>query len=435
MRIVELIEKKKHKDILTKEEIDFIINGYVDGDIKDYQMSALLMAICLNGMTDEEVFYLTNAMLHSGEVIDLTKINGIKCDKHSTGGVGDKTSLVVAPLAAALGVKMAKMSGRGLGHTGGTLDKLESIPGFNIEKESEDFFKQVNEIGIAIIGQTQNITPADKLLYALRDVTGTVDSIPLIASSIMSKKLASGADHIVLDVKVGSGAFMKSARNALELAKLMVEIGKKAGKDVVATLSDMEQPLGCAVGNTLEVIEAIETLKGNGPEDFTHLCKEFVVEILLVCKLACDYNTALEMVNNAILDGSGLNKLQQMISAQGGNANVVNDYSILPLAEERIDLRYEQEEDAYVQEINALKIGEAAMILGAGRATKEDSIDMGVGIVLNKKVGDKISKDDVLATIYTNGKNTDQSISMVLDAYTLTKEKVQKRPTIIETIR
>ncbi len=435
MRIVDLIEKKKHNNTLTKEEIDFIINGYVDGEIKDYQMSALLMAICLNGMNDDEVFYLTDAMLHSGEIIDLSKINGIKCDKHSTGGVGDKTSLVVAPLAAALGVKMAKMSGRGLGHTGGTLDKLESIPGFNIEKESDEFFKQVNEIGIAIIGQSQNITPADKLLYALRDVTATVDSIPLIASSIMSKKLASGADHIVLDVKVGSGAFMKNAKNALELAKLMVEIGKKANKDVVATLSDMEQPLGNAVGNTLEVIEAIETLKGNGPKDFTNLCKEFVVEILLVCKLACNYNTALDMVENAIKDGRGLNKLRQMIKSQGGNEAVIDDYSLLPMAEESIDLRYNEEDDAYVEEINALMIGEAAMILGAGRATKEDVIDMGVGIVLNKKVGDKISCGDILATIYTNGKNTDQAILKVLDAYSLSKDKVNPRPTIIETIR
>ncbi len=435
MRIVDLIAKKKKNFALTKDEINFIINGYVEGSIKDYQVSALLMAICLNGMTDDEVFFLTDAMLHSGEIIDLSKIKGIKCDKHSTGGVGDKTSLVVAPLAAALGVKMAKMSGRGLGHTGGTLDKLESIPGFNIEKEADEFFDQVNEIGIAIIGQSANITPADKLLYALRDVTATVDSIPLIASSIMSKKLASGADHIVLDVKVGSGAFMKDAKSALELAKLMVEIGKKANKDVVATLSDMEQPLGNAVGNTLEVIEAIETLKGNGPKDFTNLCKEFVVEILLVCKFANDYNTALNMVENAIKDGSGLNKLKQMIKAQGGNELVVDDYSILPLAEESIDLTYNEEDDAYVEEIDALKIGEAAMILGAGRATKEDVIDMGVGIVLNKKVGDKLSTGDVLATIYTNGKSTEQAISIVLDAYSLTKNKVSPRPTIIETIR
>ena len=435
MRIVDLIEKKKKNIALTKDEIDFIIKGYVDGSIKDYQVSALLMAICFNGMNDDEVFFLTDAMLHSGEIIDLSKINGIKCDKHSTGGVGDKTSLVVAPLAAALGVKMAKMSGRGLGHTGGTLDKLESIPGFNIEKEAEEFFEQVNEIGIAIIGQSANITPADKLLYALRDVTATVDSIPLIASSIMSKKLASGADHIVLDVKVGSGAFMKNAKSALELAKLMVEIGKKANKDVVATLSDMEQPLGNAVGNTLEVIEAIETLKGNGPKDFTNLCKEFVIEILLVCKISSDYNMALNMVENAIKDGSGLNKLKQMIEAQGGNSSVVEDYSLLPLADESIDLTYNEEDDAYVEEINALKIGEAAMILGAGRATKEDVIDMGVGIVLNKKVGDKLSTGDVLATIYTNGKNTEQAISIVLDAYSLTKNKVNPRPTIIETIR
>ncbi len=435
MRMVDLIEKKKHNIPLEKEEINFIINGYVDGLIPDYQVSSLLMAIYFNGMNDNEVFYLTDAMLNSGEQIDLSKINGIKCDKHSTGGVGDKTSLVVAPLAAALGVKMAKMSGRGLGHTGGTLDKLESIPGFNIEKEVNEFYEQVNNIGIAIIGQSKNITPADKLLYALRDVTGTVDSIPLIASSIMSKKLASGADHIVLDVKVGSGAFMKKAQTALELAKLMVEIGKKAGKDVVATLSDMEQPLGCAVGNSLEVIEAIETLKGNGPEDFRNLCIEFVVEILLVCKITNNYNEAKAMTLEAIENRSGLNKLAEMIKAQGGNENVINDYNILPLADESIDLCYEEDQTAYVESINALGIGEAAMLLGAGRATKEDVIDMGVGIVLGKKVGDQLFKGDVLATVYTNGKNTEKAIEMILNSYSITKNKVEKRPTIIETIR
>lgn len=435
MRMVDLIEKKKHNCSLSKEEIDFIINGYVKGIIPDYQVSALLMAICFNGMNSEEVYHLTNAMLYSGEQIDLSKINGIKCDKHSTGGVGDKTSLVVAPLAAALGVKMAKMSGRGLGHTGGTLDKLESIPGFNIEKNVDDFFDQVNDIGIAIIGQSQNITPADKLLYALRDVTGTVDAIPLIASSIMSKKLASGADHIVLDVKVGSGAFMKKANSALELAKVMVDIGKQAGKDVVATLSDMEQPLGCAVGNSLEVIEAIETLKGNGPKDFHDLCIEFVIEILLVCKLAESYDIAKTMVLEAIKDGSGLNKLRQMIKAQGGDDKVIDNYELLPLAEESIALRYEEDEIVYVESIDALSIGEAAMILGAGRATKEDVIDMGVGIILNKKVGDKLTNGDVLATIYTNGKNTENAIKMVLNAYSLTKNKVEPRPTIIETVR
>ncbi len=435
MRMVDLIEKKKHNIPLEKEEINFIINGYVDGLIPDYQVSSLLMAIYFNGMNDNEVFYLTDAMLNSGEQIDLSKINGIKCDKHSTGGVGDKTSLVVAPLAAALGVKMAKMSGRGLGHTGGTLDKLESIPGFNIEKEVNEFYEQVNNIGIAIIGQSKNITPADKLLYALRDVTGTVDSIPLIASSIMSKKLASGADHIVLDVKVGSGAFMKKAQTALELAKLMVEIGKKAGKDVVATLSDMEQPLGCAVGNSLEVIEAIETLKGNGPEDFRNLCIEFVVEILLVCKITNNYNEAKAMTLEVIENRSGLNKLAEMIKAQGGNENVINDYNILPLAEESIDLCYEEEQTAYVESINALGIGEAAMLLGAGRATKEDVIDMGVGIVLGKKVGDQLVKGDILATVYTNGKNTEKAIEMILNSYSITKNKIEKRPTIIETIR
>ena len=271
MRMVELIEKKKNKNNLSKEEIAFIISEYVKGRIPDYQMSALLMAIYFNGMNNDEIFYLTNEMLNSGDIVDLSRIEGIKCDKHSTGGVGDKTSLVVGPLASALGVKIAKMSGRGLGHTGGTLDKLEAIPGFKIELDSDTFFKQVNEIGIAIIGQSKNIAPADKLIYALRDVTATVDSIPLIASSIMSKKLASGADHIVLDVKVGRGAFMKDIDSALELSKIMVEIGKNFKKDVVATITDMSQPLGFAIGNSLEIIEAIETLKGKGPKDFTKL--------------------------------------------------------------------------------------------------------------------------------------------------------------------
>lgn len=435
MRMVDIIEKKKLNQILTKEEINFVIDGYVSHQIPDYQVSALLMAIYFNGMNDDEVFYLTDAMLHSGEQIDLSKIHGVKCDKHSTGGVGDKTSLVVAPLASALGVKMAKMSGRGLGHTGGTLDKLESIPGFKIEIQPSDFYAQVNEIGLAIIGQSQEVAPADKLLYALRDVTGTVDSIPLIASSIMSKKLASGADHIVLDVKVGSGAFMKQIKTASKLAKIMVEIGKKANKDVVATLSDMEQPLGCAIGNSLEVIEAIETLKGNGPEDFTKLCVEFVVEILLVCKIANNEQEARRMVIDAIRDQSGLGKFAEMIKAQGGDENVINDYSLLPIAEESIDLYYEEEQTVYVESIDALQIGEAAMILGAGRATKEDVIDMGVGIILNKKVGDKLNKGDVLATIYTNGKNTEEAISMVLNAIFLTKNFVNKRPIIIETIK
>ena len=316
MRMVDLILKKRQGLELTKEEINEFITGYVDGSIPDYQVSALLMAIYFQKMTDEELTNLTFAMLKSGEEIDLTKINGIKVDKHSTGGVGDKTSLVVAPLAAAAGVKMAKMSGRGLGHTGGTLDKLESIPNFKIEVEVEDFFKQVNEIGLAIIGQSANITPADKKLYALRDVTATIESIGLIASSIMSKKLASGADHIVLDVKVGSGAFMKDVESATELSEKMVSIGRLAGVDTVATLTDMSQPLGCAVGNALEVIEAIETLKGNGPKDFTELCYKLTAEILLIAKLANTEDEAFNIIDELIENRLGLEKLRQMIIYQ-----------------------------------------------------------------------------------------------------------------------
>ena len=374
-------------------------------------------------------------MLESGEQIDLSSIEGIKVDKHSTGGVGDKTSLVVAPLAAAYGIKMAKMSGRGLGHTGGTLDKLESIPGFTIEVDSEHFFKQVNEIGLAIIGQTADITPADKKLYALRDVTGTIESIPLIASSIMSKKLASGANHIVLDVKVGAGAFMKDVESATKLAEAMVKIGKLANRETVATLTDMSQPLGCAVGNSLEVIEAIETLKGKGPEDFTNLCIELTAEILLIAGIAKDIEDAKALAIKAMNDGSGLEKLRQMIICQGGDGNVVDDYSIFKEASEIVELTYDGQNNLYVESINALEIGQAAMILGAGRLTKEDVIDHSVGIVINKKVGDTLNNGDLIATIYSNGKNTEECINRVLDAYLLTNEIVEKEPIVIKTVR
>lgn len=435
MRMVDLIIKKRDNQELTNEEIKFIIDGYVKGEIPDYQVSAFLMAVFNQGMTDEEQYQLTKAMLESGEQIDLTSINGVKVDKHSTGGVGDKTSLVVAPLAAAYGIKLAKMSGRGLGHTGGTLDKLESIPGFTIEVDSAHFFKQVNEIGLAIIGQTADITPADKKLYALRDVTGTIESTPLIASSIMSKKLASGADHIVLDVKVGSGAFMKDVESASKLAEAMVQIGKLAGRDTVATLTDMSQPLGCAVGNSLEVIEAIETLKGNGPADFTELCVELTAEILLIAKVAKSLEDARELVNKAIENRTGLEKLRQMIKWQGGNEAVIDDYSLFGEATEVVELMYEADTEAYVESIDALGIGNAAMILGAGRLTKEDKIDHTVGIVLNKKVGDILKKNDLIATIYSNGTNTSECMQKILDAYLLTNELVKKEPIVIKTIR
>ena len=435
MRMIDLILKKRNNEELTKEEINFIIEGYTNGQIPDYQVSALLMAIYFNGMTNEERLNLTIAMLKSGEEIDLSKIKGIKCDKHSTGGVGDKTSLVVGPLAAACGVKMAKMSGRGLGHTGGTLDKLESIPGFNISISADDFHRQVNEIGLAIIGQTANITPADKLLYSLRDVTGTVESIPLIASSIMSKKLASGADNIVLDVKVGEGAFMKNIDEATKLAEGMVSIGNLANRKTVAVLTAMNEPLGCAVGNSLEVIEAIETLKGNGPQDFLELCVYFVTEILMVCGICKDDTEANALVKEKISNGEGLNKLAEMIKYQNGNQNVINDYSILGCAEDVIEVKYFGKTPVYVEKLDALMIGEAAMLLGAGRETKEQAIDPTVGVVLNKKIGDKVLPNDVIAYVHTNGKNTTNAIEMIFNAYRFNNKEIVKSNKILKVVK
>lgn len=435
MRMIDLIIKKRNNHELTKEEIDFIINGYVKGDIPDYQISAFLMAVYFNNMTEKERLNLTLAMLNSGEQINLDQIVGVKCDKHSTGGVGDKTSLVVAPLAAACGVKMAKMSGRGLGHTGGTLDKLESVPGLTIDISSEDFYKQVNEIGLAIIGQTANITPADKLLYSLRDVTGTIESIPLIASSIMSKKLASGANNIVLDVKVGSGAFMKDIDTATLLAEAMVEIGNLANRKTVATLTDMNEPLGNAVGNSLEIIEAIETLKGNGPKDFTDLCISFVNEILVVCDICKTFEEANLMTLDVLNSGKGLEKLKLMFEYQHGNGNVVNDYSLLPVAKDEVLVKYQGDKSVYVKSIDALAIGEAAMILGAGRETKEQEVDPSVGVVLSKKVGDLVKPGEVIAKVYTSGKNTDSAVQKVYNAYEFSLEYVEKLNKILKVVR
>ena len=435
MRMIDIIHKKRNNLPLTKEEIEFFIDEYVKGNIPDYQVSALLMAICCNELNSDEMFYLTSAMLHSGDIIDLSEISGVKVDKHSTGGVGDKTSLVVAPLAAVYGVKMAKMSGRGLGHTGGTLDKLESIPGFKIELTGEEFIKQVNEIGLAIIGQTANIAPADKKLYALRDVTGTIEAEGLIASSIMSKKLASGADHIVLDVKVGSGAFMKDKESALSLARQMVRIGEAFNKETVATLTDMSQPLGCAIGNSLEVIEAIETLKGRGPKDFEELCIKLTAEILLIAKLAETEEEAEKMAMDAIKDGRGLEKLRQMIEYQHGDTRVIDDYSLFKQASDVIELVYEDEREVYVSEIDALTLGEASVLLGAGRATKEDEIDHSVGIILNKKIGDKLETGDVIAKLYGNGKNIDKAIDMINKAIIVEDRVIDRKQLIIAVVR
>ena len=434
-RIVDLIIKKRNNEQFSKDEIDFIISEYTKGNIPDYQISALLMAIYFNPLSFEETTNLTLAMLNSGDVNDLSKIKGIKVDKHSTGGVGDKTSLVVGPMLATLGIKFAKMSGRGLGQTGGTLDKLEAIPGFKIEMETEQFFEQVNQIGIAIIGQSKNIVPADKKLYALRDVTGTIESLGLIASSIMSKKLASGADHIALDVKVGKGAFMPNIEMATELASIMVKIGKAAGVDTTATLTNMNQPLGCSVGNSLEIIEAIETLKGHGPADFSELCLNLTAEILLITKFAENEEEAMMKAQRVIDDGSALAKLRAMIEYQGGNPDVIDNYNLMGQASEEIELIYEADMPVFVSEIDASLIGNACVLLGAGREKKEDAIDPTVGIVVHKKIGDQIFKNDVIATIYANGKNSEQALQMVMDAYVLTNVEVETPKVILKTIR
>ena len=420
MRAVDIIIKKRNGEILSKEEISFMINGYTKGEVEEYQMAAFAMAIYFRGMTDLETTYLTMAMLKTGDELDLSAINGIKVDKHSTGGVGDKTSLVVGPIVAALGIKFAKMSGRGLGHTGGTLDKLESIPGFKIQIKNEDFIKQVNEIGMAIVGQSANLALADKKLYSLRDVTGTVDSIPLIASSIMSKKLASGADVISLDVKVGSGAFMKDIASATKLAELMVNIGKNCGRSMTAILTNMDEPLGLAVGNSLEVIEAIETLKGKGPKDFTDLCNIFSAHLAIDAKIAENEEEALDMVNYAIGSGKALEVFKQFVKAQGGDPRVVDDYSLFEQSKYKFKVLASKE--GYVSKIDALTVGNASCLLGAGREKLSDSVDHAVGIVLAKKVGDFVKKGDVLATIYANKDDVSTEKDMLNEAFIIEDE-------------
>ena len=433
MRVVDIITKKRDNLPLSREEIHFIIDGYVKGEIPDYQVSALLMAICFNGLNNEEQINLTMEMLESGESIGLSSINGICVDKHSTGGVGDKTTLVFAPIVAACGLKVAKMSGRGLGHTGGTLDKLESIPGFNISVSSEAFLKQVSDVGIAVIGQTANITPADKKLYALRDVTGTVDSIGLIASSIMSKKLASGASRILLDVKVGEGAFMKTLKEARKLAHSMVNIGNSLGRNTVAVLTNMNEPLGKMVGNSLEVIEAIETLKGNGPKAFTKLCYELAAQMLLMTNICKTRDDAIKLVKQKISSGEALNKLREMINAQGGNAKVIEDYSLLPMAKHKEAIV--SRTSGYVSDINAEKIGLAGMMLGSGRENKNDVIDLGVGVEINKAVGDYVNKGEPLVTLYYNNKGRAAAEALVYEAYKIETEAVKKDDIILDIVR
>ena len=435
MRMVDLIIKKRDGFELTDEEIKFWIDGYVSGEIPDYQSSAMTMAIFFKGMSKREIATLTDYMEHSGEVIDLSSIEGIKVDKHSTGGVGDKTSLVLGPMVAAVGGKLAKMSGRGLGHTGGTLDKLESIPNMSIAKTKEEMIEQVNRIGIAIIGQTSSLVPADKKLYALRDVTGTVESIPLIAASVMSKKLASGTDAILLDVTVGEGAFMKNMENARELASTMVGIGNSLGRDTVAVLSDMSEPLGMAVGNSLEVKEAIASLHGKGPEDLMELCYTSGSIMLVQAKICQTTEEARKKLEEVVYNGKAFEKLCQMVEAQGGDVSYIRNPEKFEVSKHVIEIR--SEVDGYIKEINALEIGVSAMKLGAGRETLDDVIDMSAGIVLDKKVGAKVSKGDLLCTAYTN-KSVDEYESVLVEirqAYEFSEEPVDVFPVIREVIR
>ncbi|MGM1022882.1 MAG: pyrimidine-nucleoside phosphorylase [Bacillota bacterium] len=411
MRMVDLIEKKRDGKELTTEEINFIIQGYTQGEIPDYQVSALAMSIFFKDMTERERADLTMAMVHSGDTIDLSAIEGVKVDKHSTGGVGDTTTLVLAPLVAALDIPVAKMSGRGLGHTGGTIDKLEAIAGFHVEISKDEFVDLVNRSKIAVIGQSGNLTPADKKLYALRDVTATVNSIPLIASSIMSKKIAAGSDAIVLDVKTGAGAFMKTVDDAKELAHAMVSIGNNVGRKTMAVISDMSQPLGLAIGNSLEVKEAIDTLRGEGPKDLEELCMTLGSQMVFLAGKADSLENAEEKLREVIRNGKALEKFKEFIANQGGDASVVDHPERLPQAQYLIEVPAKQ--DGVVAEIVADEIGTAAMLLGAGRATKESEIDLAVGLMLNKKVGDAVKVGDSLVTIHANREDVAQVLEKI----------------------
>lgn len=399
MRMYDIILKKRANLPLSDKEIRFVIDGYVKGEIPDYQVSALLMTIVFNGMNARELGTLTLAMAQSGNMVDLSNIDGITVDKHSTGGVGDKTTLIIASLVAACGGKVAKMSGRGLGHTGGTIDKMESIPNLKVSLEQDAFIDQVNKIGLAVIGQSEGLAPADKKLYALRDVTGTVDSIPLIASSVMSKKLASGAQAILLDVKVGSGAFMKNIEDARELAKAMVDIGKENGRSVKAILTDMDRPLGHAIGNALEIREVINTLKGHGPEDLTHECIIMAAHMLVLSHI-CDYEAALNRVQQALDSGAALERLRLMIEAQGGDSRVIDDDRVLTIGKFTYDVTSPQ--DGYITRMNTERCGIASVMLGAGRTVKDGPIDYSAGIVMHKKTGDAVSMGERIATLYAS---------------------------------
>lgn len=430
MRMVDVIAKKRDGKELTKEEIEFFIKGYTDGEIPEYQASSFAMATYFQDMTDNERAYLTMAMVESGDQIDLSEIEGIKVDKHSTGGVGDTTTLVLAPLVAALDIPVAKMSGRGLGHTGGTIDKLEAVEGFHVEISEQEFIDLVNRDKVAVIGQTGNLTPADKKLYGLRDVTGTVNSIPLIASSIMSKKIAAGADAIVLDVKTGAGAFMKTLEDSELLAHAMVKIGNNVGRNTMAIISDMSQPLGRAVGNGLEVKEAIETLRGEGPEDLTELVLTLGSQMVVLAKKAENLDEAREKLQEVIQNGKALEKFKVFLENQGGDGSVVDDVSKLPQAQYTFEVKAKQ--SGYVSNIVADEIGVASMLLGAGRATKDDIIDLAVGLVLNKKVGDKVEEGESLVTIYANQEDVKDVEQKILNNIDILDEQVE--PTLIHKV-
>ncbi len=428
MRMYDIILKKRANLPLSDKEIRFVIDGYVKGEIPDYQVSALLMTIVFNGMNARELGTLTLAMAQSGNMVDLSNIDGITVDKHSTGGVGDKTTLIIASLVAACGGKVAKMSGRGLGHTGGTIDKMESIPNLKVSLEQDAFIDQVNKIGLAVIGQSEGLAPADKKLYALRDVTGTVDSIPLIASSVMSKKLASGAQAILLDVKVGSGAFMKNIEDARELAKAMVDIGKENGRSVKAILTDMDRPLGHAIGNALEIREVINTLKGHGPEDLTHECIIMAAHMLVLSRM-CDYETALNRVQQVLDSGAALERLRLMIEAQGGDSRVIDDDRVLTIGKFTYDVTSPQ--DGYITRMNTERCGIASVMLGAGRTVKDGPIDYSAGIVMHKKTGDSVTVGESIATLYASDESLlNNAAQIYLEAITIGNTA----PKVVDTI-
>lgn len=432
MRMYDLIHKKREGEALTTEEIQYIVKGYVDGSIPDYQMSALLMAIYFKSMNDVETATFTNEVAHSGEMIDLSKIDGVKVDKHSTGGVGDKTTLIIAPIVASYGVKVAKMSGRGLGHTGGTVDKMESIPGMKTTIENKEFIDIVNRVGVAVIGQSGNLAPADKKLYALRDVTATVDSIPLIATSIMSKKLAAGNDAILLDVKTGSGAFMKTIDDSIELAKKMVSIGKHAGKNTVALITEMDIPLGTMIGNSLEVKEVVKTLKGEGPEDLTKVSIDLAANMLYLAGKG-DIDECRDLARKAIENNQAYEKFLEFVEAQGG------DITYLQNLEKFEKAKYSREvkatKDGVIHHMNTEGIGTASVVLGAGRKTKEDEIDFAAGIELALKTGDKVKVGDTLAILYTNNESSlDEAYDMTLESYTINDEQIELEPLVLARV-